>query len=114
MFDVGGGELLLILLAVIILFGPKKIPEIARLFGKGLRQFREAQTEIKTHIDKLQNEITGEFSEIKNEVEKTISSAHVNTENLVRQELPKTSEDTINNFENKIENEGLKENDKLQ
>jgi len=114
MFDVGGGELLLIFLAVIILFGPKKIPEIARLFGKGLRQFREAQTEIKTHIDKLQNEITGEFSDIKNEVERTINSTQIDRDNLMRQELPKTTNESEKDKEKNIEeNQGLKENDKL-
>lgn len=111
MFDVGGGELLLILLAIIILFGPKKIPEIARLFGKGLRQFREAQTEIKTQIDKLQNDLTGEFSEIKKEVESAASSISIDTEKLVRQELPKKDE---NLNQDKVKIEGNNENDKLQ
>jgi TatA/E family protein of Tat protein translocase len=57
MFDVGGGELILILLAVIVLFGPKKLPEIAQTMGKGLRQFRKAQQEIKNQFEYVQSEI---------------------------------------------------------
>lgn len=51
MFDLGGGELLLILVAVLILFGPKKLPELAQGLGKGLRQFRQAQREFTEQIN---------------------------------------------------------------
>lgn len=51
MFDLGGGELLLILVAVLILFGPKKLPELAQGLGKGLRQFRQAQREFTDQIN---------------------------------------------------------------
>jgi len=43
---IGGQELLLILLIVIILFGAKKIPELAKGLGTGLREFRKAAQEI--------------------------------------------------------------------
>jgi TatA/E family protein of Tat protein translocase len=49
-FDVGGGELLIILLAVLLLFGPKKIPEVAQMVGKGIRQFRKAQEDLTQQI----------------------------------------------------------------
>src|SRR2546423_10997439 len=41
--NLGGGEMLLIFLVILILFGPKKIPELATSLGKGLRKFREAK-----------------------------------------------------------------------
>ncbi len=41
--NLGGGELILIFLVVLIFFGPKKIPELAGSLGKGLRKFREAK-----------------------------------------------------------------------
>ncbi|MDQ1265288.1 MAG: Twin-arginine translocase TatA/TatE family subunit [Bacteroidota bacterium] len=56
MFDVGGGELLVILLAVIILFGPKKIPEIARMMGKGVQKMREAQAQFQVQMREINNE----------------------------------------------------------
>jgi len=41
--NLGGAELMLVLLVILIFFGPKKIPELANSFGKGLRKFREAK-----------------------------------------------------------------------
>lgn len=51
MFDLGGGELLLILVAVLVLFGPKKLPELAQGLGKGLRQFKQAQQDFTDQIN---------------------------------------------------------------
>lgn len=47
----GGWELLVIALLVIIFFGAKKIPEIARGMGKGIREFKDATKEIKSEVD---------------------------------------------------------------
>lgn len=50
LFDVSGGEFILIVLAVILLFGSKGIPEIAKVIGKGMREFRTATDTIKREI----------------------------------------------------------------
>jgi len=47
----GGWELIVIILFVIIFFGAKKIPEIARGMGRGIREFKDATKEIKNEID---------------------------------------------------------------
>ena len=47
----GGPELLVIVLFAIIFFGAKKIPELARGLGKGIREFKEASKEVKDQID---------------------------------------------------------------
>jgi sec-independent protein translocase protein TatA len=47
----GGWEWIIIILFVIIFFGAKKIPEIARGLGKGIREFKDATKEIKTEIE---------------------------------------------------------------
>ena len=57
MFDVGGGELLLIFVVVLLLFGPKKIPEVMRSVGKGLRQFRQAQEDLKQQMRDLSADV---------------------------------------------------------
>lgn len=57
MFDVGGGELLLILLAILLLFGPKKIPEFAKMFAKGMKEFRKAQSQFQSQINEIKSEI---------------------------------------------------------
>lgn len=50
MFDVGGFEFIVIILAIILLFGPKALPDLARQMGKGLRQFRKAQEDLTQQI----------------------------------------------------------------
>jgi sec-independent protein translocase protein TatA len=57
MFDIGGAEFLLIGLAILMLFGPKKIPEIMQAIGKGIRYFRQAQEDIKTQIRDISTEV---------------------------------------------------------
>jgi len=47
----GGWEILLIVLVLLIFFGAKKIPELARGLGKGIREFKDATKEIKEEIE---------------------------------------------------------------
>jgi TatA/E family protein of Tat protein translocase len=39
-FDIGGGEIILIMLVALLLFGGEKLPELARGLGKGIRDFK--------------------------------------------------------------------------
>ena len=41
-FNLGGGEIILILAIVLILFGAKKVPELARGLGQGIKEFKKA------------------------------------------------------------------------
>ena len=54
----GSTEIILILLVVLLLFGAKKIPDLMRGFGQGIREFKDASKEIKKEIDKEVNEVT--------------------------------------------------------
>ena len=47
----GGPELILILLVVIIFFGAKKIPELAKGLGKGIREFKDASKDITSQLE---------------------------------------------------------------
>lgn len=47
----GFGEILVIALFIVIFFGAKKIPEIARSLGRGIREFKDATKEIKKEIN---------------------------------------------------------------
>ena len=49
--NIGGGELLLILFVVFIFFGPKKLPELGKSIGKGIREFRTAMRGIQEDIE---------------------------------------------------------------
>lgn len=46
MFGLGGGEIVLLLVLALIFVGPKKIPELAKGLGKGIREFQKAKNEM--------------------------------------------------------------------
>ncbi len=48
---VGGKEIWIILIVVLILFGGKKIPELMRGMGKGIREFNDAKNNVKKEIE---------------------------------------------------------------
>ena len=60
MGPIGGQEMIAIVLLALLLFGPKKLPELGRLLGKGLTEFRRAKNELKTtfesHMQELERE----------------------------------------------------------
>lgn len=47
----GGSEWILIILVVLLMFGGKKIPELMRGIGKGIREFNDAKTNVKSEIE---------------------------------------------------------------
>lgn len=49
--DLGGGEIMLVLVVILIFFGANKIPELARGLGKGIREFKDASSEIRSEIE---------------------------------------------------------------
>lgn len=53
--SIGGTELLIILVIALVVFGPKRLPELGRTIGKGLGEFRRASNDLKRS---LEDEIT--------------------------------------------------------
>jgi TatA/E family protein of Tat protein translocase len=56
----GVQEMILIFILALVLFGPKKLPELARLLGKGLTEFRRAKNELKSTFDTHMRELERE------------------------------------------------------
>jgi len=50
--SLGGAELVIILVLALLLFGPRKLPEIGRTLGKGLTEFRKATSEFKANLER--------------------------------------------------------------
>ncbi|MBT7609926.1 MAG: hypothetical protein HN576_09225 [Bacteriovoracaceae bacterium] len=50
MFGLGAGEVVLILLFALIFIGPKKLPELAKGLGKGIREFQKAKDDLLTEM----------------------------------------------------------------
>lgn len=56
MFRVGLGELVVIFLIVLLLFGAAKLPEIGRALGKAIKEFKKASKEIDSDLDETTKE----------------------------------------------------------
>ena len=68
--NIGFPEILVILAIALLIFGPKKLPEIGKSIGRALREFRKTSDEIK---EKIEEEIQAEeFRDIKEEIKKDI------------------------------------------
>jgi sec-independent protein translocase protein TatA len=50
--NLGGSELFLILLIVLVFFGAKKLPELAKGLGQGIREFRKAAKDVQDEVEK--------------------------------------------------------------
>ncbi|WP_373709245.1 twin-arginine translocase TatA/TatE family subunit [Kaistella sp.] len=66
------GEMMMVALAIVVLFGPNKLPQIARDLGQGVRKMRGAMEDVKTEILK---ETDNPVSEIKREIDKVKKAA---------------------------------------
>lgn len=52
LFNLGTGELVIIIFVILLLFGGKKIPELMKGIGKGVRSFKKGMNEIEDEINK--------------------------------------------------------------
>ncbi|MBL7889088.1 MAG: twin-arginine translocase TatA/TatE family subunit [Bacteroidia bacterium] len=76
--NMGGGEVFLIILVVLMLFGSDKLPGIAKGLGRGLRELNDAKDQLQQEIHKntggLTEEIRKHTSEIQSEIDKANQS----------------------------------------
>jgi len=93
--NISGGEILLILIVVYLVFGPKKIPELARMLGKGINEMRRATNEIKNEINREVSGVKKNLNvdidmndplDIKKTVEGTMNSKKSNQDGPVKQQ----------------------------
>jgi len=69
--NIGFPELLIILAIALLIFGPKKLPEVSKSIGRAVREFRRASDEIR---GKIEQEIqASEFKDIKDELKKDLT-----------------------------------------
>ena len=60
LFNLGTGEIIIILVVVLLLFGAKRIPELARGLGRGVNSFRKGLNEVTDQIDNIDKDKSGE------------------------------------------------------
>jgi sec-independent protein translocase protein TatA len=61
MFDIGGGELMVILLGILILFGPDKLPDIMKTIRSGTNKINQAKSEISKEISSFTSGINSDI-----------------------------------------------------
>ena len=52
LFNLGGGEIILILALILVLFGAKKLPELAKGLGQGIKEFKKATHEVTDEVQR--------------------------------------------------------------
>ena len=72
--NLGGGEVIIILFVILLLFGGKGIPGIAKTLGKGIREFKDAtgniQKDIQNSTGGMVDQVNEHIQEVKKEIEK--------------------------------------------
>ncbi|MEG1021572.1 MAG: twin-arginine translocase TatA/TatE family subunit [Myroides sp.] len=103
---IGGGEMVLIVAVILMLFGSDKVPEMARGLARMINQVKSASNELKSEITKSVDE-TGVIKDIKeavnvdeikkrigyDEIKDSMNIDHYNPVNDVQQEIDKAKED---------------------
>lgn len=69
MFDIGMPELILIFIVALLVFGPKRLPELGRTIGKGMAEFKKAMYGIKEQMDSELHDIKEPLSSVKEEID---------------------------------------------
>lgn len=106
MFGIGFSELFFVLFAVLMLFGSKEIPQIARFLGKTMAQIKNATNDIKTEIttsvkdsgldmNSLSGGISDEIAKAKSEIKNTM-----NPVSSISEEVQKPIEEVKEDIEN--------------
>lgn len=68
--NLGFGEVAMIVMVILMFFGSKSIPSLARGLGKGMREFKDAANGIQREIEKSANTVTEEVQKTVKEEEK--------------------------------------------
>jgi TatA/E family protein of Tat protein translocase len=118
MFDLGTQEHIVIFIVAFLVFGPKRLPELGRTLGKGIRDLKTAMRNVKDTFEETGSGITDELKEAKSDLEdsiyKSIESKIEEKEETKEQDQakgePRSDEDMSRSTEEKGEEK--KESDK--
>ncbi len=69
---ISGQEIFIVLIVALILFGAKKLPDIAKGLGKGMREFRKATDDIKREFNESTKDVQDDIKDISDSVNKDL------------------------------------------
>jgi TatA/E family protein of Tat protein translocase len=101
MGPIGVPELIIIFVVALIVFGPRKLPELGKSLGKGLAEFRRASNELKSTIEEEVRAIDLEIPESINTAAESKSSSEAEKRSAVESETPTVSPNTELDSESK-------------
>lgn len=105
MFDIGFQELIIIFIVALLVFGPKRLPELGRAFGKALAELKrslhdvkeQVETEFKETVDTTDiQEVVKEGSELKKSLQEVKEQVETGFKNSIDTHLGKEIETDIN------------------
>jgi sec-independent protein translocase protein TatA len=106
---ISGSEIFIVLIVVLLLFGSKKIPELAKGLGKGMKEFKRATEDIKREIHESTSDLRQSANEIRRDIDEVKGKITAETEDLqkstneIRKDIDKVKgqlEDDPYNYEN--------------
>lgn len=86
--NMGGGEMIIILIAVLLLFGGKKLPELARGLGKGIREFKDASEGVKREIHRNINSFDVDEEDRKADENRRYREPEIDNTHSIHDEAP--------------------------
>jgi TatA/E family protein of Tat protein translocase len=89
--SLGWSEIAFIFVIALLVFGPKKLPEIGRTLGKGLREFKKATDDLKSNWEEHLREAENPINDIKNtihEVQADVEASITHTEEQRHEDTP--------------------------
>jgi sec-independent protein translocase protein TatB len=105
MFDLGTQELIVIFIVAFLVFGPKRLPELGRALGRGIRELKAAMRNVKESFEEVETDITDELKETKTNLEDSIYKSIESDINKIEGEEGKKDTSKTDEEKNKINTE---------
>ncbi len=102
MGPIGFPELIFIFIIALVVFGPKKLPELGKSLGRGLREFNKAKNELKATWDEQIRDAENSLNSVKETVHEPVRNAIAS----VSESAPEAKSDAITSLPSHPETQG--------
>jgi sec-independent protein translocase protein TatA len=96
---ISGGEIFLILLFILLFFGADRIPDFARMMGKGVREFKKATDDIKREFNNNSSGIVGDIKSIRDDITGMSNDVTDSLTREIAEPMQATADETVKTFE---------------